>query len=76
MEWQSIESAPKDGTYILVYPGLWTGISASIARWDDDEYAARPMPYWRRIDANNRIRLDRYTPPSHWMPLPDPPKEG
>lgn len=32
-DWQPIETAPKDGTAVMVYPGTWSGRSASIAKW-------------------------------------------
>lgn len=70
-EWQPIETAPKDGTYILVYPGYYTKVPCSIAYYDDDKYAKRPQPYWHRLDT--RGLRSRYTPLTHWMPLPCPP---
>lgn len=71
--WQSIETAPKgDETYILVWPPTWTGV-ASCVRWDRDQYAKKPRPFWRRTDDMGRISISRDQPPTHWMPLPEPP---
>ena len=70
MQWQPIDTAPKDGTSILVCPGFWNAKTCSIARFDDDEYAKKPRPYWRRDDAFNRVGVNRDNPPTHWMPLP------
>ena len=70
MQWQPIDTAPKDGTLILVYPGLWTGKTCSIARFNGDEYSNKPRPYWSRDDAYGRINVSRDKPPTHWMPLP------
>lgn len=73
MEWQPIETAPRDGTPVLVYPPTWGSKAASIAVWDRDEYAKEPRPYWRRDDGLGKKYLSREKPPTHWMPLPLPP---
>lgn len=61
-EWHPIETAPKDGTPILVADkGVWMT-------------AARFMPCdmaWIEHTASG-LRLN---PPTHWMPLPAPPAE-
>lgn len=71
-QWQSIESAPKDGSPIVVWPPTWTGIS-SCARWNEDKYAKNPKPYWSRVDDGGRVMASRGNPPTHWMPLPAAP---
>jgi hypothetical protein len=64
-EWKPIETAPKDGTRVLLYVrNGWFGCVVG-------RFNAR---------ANNRAGgwlADRFSisNPSHWMPLPDPPKE-
>ena len=60
-EWQPIETAPKDGTAVLVYDGKIT-----TAEW----YGLGG--YWSlcRVGA---WAEDSETDPTHWMPLPDPP---
>ena len=70
--WQPIETAPKDGTAVLVYPGTWSGRSASIAKWESNKYAKTPRPYWSRDDDLGRVTFSREHPPTHWMPLPLP----
>ena len=52
--WQPIETAPKDGTPILVFDEG----AICIATFADD--------YWWD---NGAMTI----PPTHWMPLPDPP---
>lgn len=71
--WQPIETAPKDGTVVLVYPGVWSNRTCSVARWDDDRSAKRPRPYWSRDDTSS-VTTCRNVPPTHWMPLPAPPE--
>ena len=41
-DWLPIETAPKDGTHIVVYreDGL------DLARYDSDKYAKNPNPFW------------------------------
>lgn len=70
MQWQPIETAPKDADILLSCPR----IGVVRGRWQDDQYAKRPRPYW----TNDRERLlgiasVRGDQPTHWMPLPEPP---
>ena len=74
-EWMDISTAPKDGTYIIVWPPTWPGVT-SCAKWDKDEFEINPKPYWRRIDAGGRTSIDRGKPPTHWMHRPKPPEES
>jgi hypothetical protein len=71
-DWKPIETAPKDGTHILLYPTRWTGISADVGVFDHDKYAKRPRPYWRRRGSNS-VTDDRGLAPTHWQHLPPPP---
>ncbi len=57
MEWKPIDTAPTDGTRVLVWD--YDGEECVIAVWVD--YA------WRIVDDGAVI------PPSHWMPLPPRP---
>ena len=79
MIWQPIETAPKDGRQILAYLPYGRGYQA-IVKWNhanNDWYVAlefqRPKP-------DNPSKMIpwitfRYAlEPSHWMPLPEPPK--
>lgn len=71
MEWQPIETAPKDRD-ILLYTNC-RGVVRG--RWNDCKYATKPRPYWthdrERIWGTVACRADQ---PTHWMPLPEPPK--
>jgi len=74
--WMPIETAPKDGTTVLVFPASWSNYTASMARWNRDEHAKKPRPYWERSDCFSKVTLSREKPPTHWMPLPaTPPKD-
>jgi hypothetical protein len=68
IDWQPIETAPKDGTTILVWPPTWIGC-ISCAKWSEDQHANRPRPFWSRFDSH-RDSDSRSKPPTHWAPLP------
>lgn len=59
MNWRPIETAPMDGTNILVTDGEITQLG-----WHD-EFDEPDDPWCGYIKR-----------PTHWMPLPDPPKNG
>jgi Protein of unknown function (DUF551) len=69
MKWQSIETAPRDGTHILAYR-MPIGIRVTnmtnpptVVHWFYDGF-------YTSVN-----ELDPETPfnPTHWMPLPEPP---
>jgi hypothetical protein len=71
--WQPIETAPKDGTKIMLYcPRL--GVCGP-GHWEVQRYLRRPKPFWSHwgetIWGIQWLRADQ---PTHWMPLPEPPK--
>ncbi len=68
IDWQPIETAPKDGTVVLVWPPTFTGV-ISCAQWSEDQCANRPRPFWSRLD-NTSDADSRRKPPTHWAPLP------
>lgn len=69
MDWQPIETAPKDGTPILIfYEELYGMRRYSIRCWDRGDWATAQEGWvdeWRQIRPNEK--------PTHWMPLPEPP---
>lgn len=73
MKWQPIETAPKDGTCILIANGADMAVAFSDP---DNEFA------WTLDDGHDFSRCLRraLAEPTHWMPLPPPPsstsKEG
>lgn len=70
MEWQPIETAPRDKTGILLYiPGYPGEIMAAV--WNDN--ANRGWCFWGLESISFWFDRDG-TSPTHWMPLPEPPK--
>lgn len=63
-EWQPIETAPKDGTHVLMYRRQ--DISEA---WWQKKFIGEGYEWggtgWAYPD---------FAPPTHWMPLPEPPK--
>jgi hypothetical protein len=55
--WQPIETAPRDGTKFLCWVPRGPYEGISINRWKEG--------YW--------WCTSRANPPTHWMPLPEPP---
>ena len=66
-EWQPIETAPKDGTDILVM----TGETMHVVRWINIHGG---FDYWAVDDNKHGPFTLRGKAPTHWMPLPEPPK--
>lgn len=79
-EWQTIETAPKDGTWILVYGenyGDEDGPRFSVIKW-----VTNIVGVWEYIDSTTRKLVEKdwsdwsdTFAPTHWMPMPEPPKE-
>lgn len=59
MEWRDIETAPQDGTLVLIYAPGRDGLPALICpcAWHEDA----------------GFCVDELRSPTHWMPLPEPP---
>jgi hypothetical protein len=70
MEWQPIETAPKDREILLyggdIHEGFWDEL-------DFNEFSGTPIMGWNfgtaDIDPTN-------FEPTHWMPLPRPPSDA
>lgn len=62
-EWQDIETAPKDGTRCILFQG---GRKVCMG-----EYVPKQWEWavegWKNTNGN-------FFNPTHWMPLPEPPK--
>lgn len=59
--WQPIETAPRDGSRVLVWYGF-----ALTARWRSSGKC--PNPFWGWHSGENWVE------PTHWMPLPAGPR--
>jgi len=75
--WQPIETAPRDGSRMLLFfppPNEYFKTTVEVGRWNDDQYAKRPRPYFTG-DMERTFGVSRYRDyqPTHWMPLPAPP---
>jgi hypothetical protein len=69
MEWEPIETAPKDGRCILGYfNDLEQGPFYQLIGWDVCAEIMKRKPAWRNC-CNEP--WEGFT---HWMPLPEPPK--
>ncbi len=67
--WLPIESAPKDGTHILVYCSRMKEVGE--ARWHSESFGGRG-PTWVIAGFNQAWASE----PTHWRPLPLPPFKG
>ena len=67
MTWQPIETAPKDGTLILV----WDGRQAFSGFWGRVSHPLNPLGW-----VGGHCQINHITQPTHWMPLPSPPQTG
>ena len=77
MDWQPIDTAPRDGTWVLVRGGRidygWDGDTdppAVVAQWGEGGGAE----YWQFAWYDSGY-YGEYKSPTEWMPLPEPPKE-
>jgi hypothetical protein len=85
-EWQPIDTAPRDGTTVIVG---WDSATVWIVRaawWrskEDIEQMAMggcldaddaDIGWWSYIHSVTQEMLDDYRAPTHWLPMPPPPK--
>ena len=64
-QWKPIDTAPKDGTKFLIWWPTWNN-TAEIGY-----YSTRR----NRFECNKVMYYQDSDLPTHWMPLPEPPKE-
>lgn len=62
MEWQDIDTAPKDGTKVL---GFDSGIQEFLVVWYEDNG-------WTGVMDDQRWMFF----PTHWLPIPEAPQAG
>ena len=72
-EWRDIESAPRDGTWFIVYVPdssmSWQPFDLSCWIEVKEKWAANHPGYFCMTDVSDELEGA-----THWMPLPDPPK--
>ena len=66
--WQPIETAPKDGTAILLWWPYWSSSRAIVGWWAPRQ----PDLGWSAWESSYQGNCPG---PTHWMPLPEPPTE-
>ena len=69
IEWQPIETAPRDGTYILL--GAPSGYTTTPLRVEVAKYDAEFRPRQPWVDYAGDSFTDGGENPTCWMPLPD-----
>lgn len=69
-EWQPIETAPKDGTEIILCDSL-----SYAGYWENDPNYWQEIG-WQEADSRQGHFISRHPQsPTHWMPLPEPPED-
>ncbi len=66
MEWKPIGTAPHDGMEVLVFGNG----SYAVACWNGEEWRDMGDIGWAGMYGDDGNQ------PTHWMPLPEPPKVG
>jgi len=67
-EWQPIDTAPKDGTRIFAYCVEWE--EPVVLRWLQRWHSMSGTWGW----CDNSGDMEQDYVPTHWMPIPEPPK--
>ena len=72
--WQPIETAPRDGTVILLAQGSpWFSVAAG-RWWPENPDEGERYPWWVADDCNDDLVNGwQKDCPTHWRPLPAPP---
>ena len=70
-EWKPIGTAPKDGTYVLLFSPDSSG-GPFIGQWRDRANYPDGGAWWPEYNESG-FAID--ADPSHWMPLPPPPTQ-
>ena len=73
MEWQPIETAPKDGTSFLGWDGKYVTEMIWASHEDDDGHVGWCCAGFSYGGVLYDLHYLPLGEPTHWMPLPDPP---
>lgn len=78
-EWQPIDTAPKDGTTVLLFRRLDPWNVIGYGRWISTKWRLKdgttPIEGWLSYGFDDPPGNLGLGGPTHWMPLPEPPKE-
>jgi hypothetical protein len=73
-DWRPIETAPKDGTWVLLYQADGLTLPVSMGNYYREEERGEDGRFlsggWLLFEVDG---LPSYGDPTHWMPLPDGP---
>jgi hypothetical protein len=74
--WRPIESAPRDGTWILAYGTTYPGQEAFsyVAKWSDDGFGGKVDMRWCIAGSYDNDAGWERVEATHWQPLPEPPQ--
>lgn len=75
MRWQPIETAPKDGTYILIIDLTAETPEADKVHWAENVWRCGDELDWKENPQACREVVGVYRTPTHWMPLPIAPNK-
>lgn len=73
IDWQPIETAPKDGDNILVYADIW--VADEYDMWRDQGFDSKEdlIGWWSYTRGSvSQEKLDEYRTPTHWAPYNSP----
>ena len=73
-EWQPIETAPRDGQWILVYEYCKYEPSIHVVRWGVPQWSGGDKTWVTMAIGPNPDTYDADNA-SHWIPLPKPPED-
>ena len=72
--WQPIETAPKDGSVFLIVDMKSSRPMAYAACWWPERDDLYPWAIFEGVNTDGGLNsYSRKYPPTHWMPMPEPP---
>lgn len=82
-DWKPIETAPKDGTWILVTGDVYDPLSDGPPHVRFTRWVSETTEHWEQVSARRQELVSEDTShwdccdmqPTHWMPLPNPPSD-
>lgn len=71
LDWRTVDSAPKDGTRVLIWPGCWPASWSDEVRHQEDRF-----PGWLIVDCEDPWYTIYSLPQevTHWAPQPEGPQ--